>query len=120
MNVTRRPMLVVNYVFRLWLTARRFLWKQSCHVIGAPNAPESPRIEKVYVINLDREPGRWMNMGKELKHILTVSGAQISALTERYAAVDANTLSAELPKDGDIDPFYTLGDQLFVEPQPLA
>ena len=33
---------------------------------------------------------------------------------------DANAFSEEPPKDADIDPFYTLGDQLFVEPQPLV
>jgi hypothetical protein len=59
-------------------------------------------------------------MEQELRHILDSSGAELLSLTERHVAVDANEFSQEPPKDADIDPFYTLGDQLFVEPQPLV
>ncbi len=59
-------------------------------------------------------------MEQELSHILDSSGAELLNLTERHVAIDANAFSEEPPKDADIDPFYTLGDQLFVEPQPLA
>ncbi|MES2373383.1 MAG: family 16 glycosylhydrolase [Bacteroidota bacterium] len=74
----------------------------------------------IYVINLDREQGRWSKMEQELKRILDSSGAEILRLTERHVAVDANKFSQEPDKDAEIDPFYTLGDQLFVEPQPLV
>jgi GR25 family glycosyltransferase involved in LPS biosynthesis len=57
---------------------------------------------------------------QELKHILDSSGSDLLSLTERHAAVDAKAFSQEPPKDADIDPHYTLGDQLFVEPQPLV
>ena len=59
-------------------------------------------------------------MEQELRHILDSSGAGLLSLTERHVAVDANAFSREPLKDADIDPFYTLGDQLFVEPQPLV
>ena len=48
------------------------------------------------------------------------SGAELLSLTERHVAVDALRFSQEPSKDADIDPFYSLGDQLFVEPQPLV
>jgi len=59
-------------------------------------------------------------MEQELKHILDSSGTELFNLTERHVAIDADEFSEEPPKDADIDPFYTLGDQLFVEPQPLV
>jgi GR25 family glycosyltransferase involved in LPS biosynthesis len=59
-------------------------------------------------------------MEQELRRILDSSGAELLNLTERHVAVDAYAFSEEPPKDADIDPFYTLGDQLFVEPQPLV
>jgi GR25 family glycosyltransferase involved in LPS biosynthesis len=59
-------------------------------------------------------------MKQELRRILDSSGVELLNLTERHVAVDANAFSEEPPKDADIDPFYTLGDQLFVEPQPLV
>lgn len=107
--------------FRFWLTLRRLLPKQACRTFGgAGNGKRRDRIEKVYVINLDREPGRWSRMERELRLILDSSGVELLALTQRLAAVDAKTFLEEPSKDSDIDPFYTLADQLFVEPQPLV
>lgn len=59
-------------------------------------------------------------MQEELKQILDSSGRDLLGLTERYSAVDGKTFSEDPAIDGDVDPFYTLKDQLFVEPQPLA
>ena len=59
-------------------------------------------------------------MEQELRLVLDWSGAELWNLTERYAAVDAKNFMQEPLKDADIDPIYTLGEQLFVEPQPLA
>jgi len=120
MNLARPPLEAVSCVFRLCLTLRRLLPKRKCRTFGAQGAEKDPRIEKVYVINLDREPGRWSKMEQELRRILDSSGAELLNLTERHVAVDANVFSEEPPRDADIDPFYTLGDQLFVEPQPLV
>ena len=120
MNLVRRPSGAVGHVFRFWLTLRRLLPRRKCRTFGVIDAAKGPRIEKVYVINLDREPGRWSRMEQELRHILDSSGAELVNLTERHVAVDANAFSEEPRKDADVDPFYTLGDQLFVEPQPLV
>ena len=57
---------------------------------------------------------------QELRRILDSSGDELLNLTDRHVAVDANAFMVDPPKDADIDPFYTLGDQLFVEPQPLV
>jgi GR25 family glycosyltransferase involved in LPS biosynthesis len=59
-------------------------------------------------------------MEQELRHILDRSGIELLNLTERLVAVDAFAFSDDPPKDADVDPFYTLADQLFVEPQPLV
>lgn len=120
MNLARPLLGVVSHGFRFWLTLRRLLPKRKCRTFDAQGAGKGPRIEKVYVINLDREPGRWSKMEQELRHILDASGTELLKLSERHVAVDANAFSEEPPRDADIDPFYTLGDQLFVEPQPLV
>jgi hypothetical protein len=88
--------------------------------IRALNTKDRPRIERIYVINLNRQPTRWAEMEQELRNVLDWSGVELWNLTERYTAVDANHFKQEPLKDTDIDPTYTLGDQLFVEPQPLA
>lgn len=120
MNLARRPLATVVNIFRFWLTLRRLLPRRKCKTFGLQGATKGHRIERVYVINLDREPGRWFKMQQELRHILDSSGVELLSLTERHVAVDANKFSQEPSKDADIDPFYTLGDQLFVEPQPLV
>lgn len=118
MNLARPSLAAVRHAFRLWLILRRFLPRRKCQTFGAKDAAKDPKIEKIYVINLDREPGRWSKMKKELKRIFDSSGAEFLSMTERHVATDANKFSQEPPKDANVDPFYTLGDQLFVEPQP--
>jgi hypothetical protein len=108
MNLARPSLEGVSHVFRFWLTLRRLLPKRKCRTFGVQGAEKGPRIEKVYVINLDREPGRWSKMEQELRHILDSSGAELLNLTERHVAVDANAFSEEPPKDADIDPFIRL------------
>jgi hypothetical protein len=120
MNLARPPLTAVSQAFRFWLALRRLLPRRKCRTFGVHRAEKGPGVGKIYVINLDREPGRWSKMEQELRHILDSSGSGLLSLTERHAAVDANAFSQEPPKDADIDPHYTLGDQLFVEPQPLA
>lgn len=85
-----------------------------------PSKPKGlPRIESIYVINLDRQPDRWSEMERELKQVLDASGADLVKMTVRYSAVDARSDAQQPPAD-EVNPFYTLGDQLFVEPQPRA
>ena len=120
MNLAPPPLAAVSQVFRIWLSLRKLLPRRKCRTFGLQGAENRPGIEKIYVINLDREPDRWSKIEQELRHILDSSGADILSLTERHAAVDANAFSQEPPKDANIDPLYTLGDQLFVEPQPLT
>ena len=120
MNLARPPSKVCSCMFRFWLTLLRLLPKQKCQAFNIQGLQKGLRIEKVYVINLDREPSRWSKLQQELRRILDSSGEELLNLTERYVAVDANAFLEDPPKDADIDPFYTLGDQLFVEPQPLV
>lgn len=120
MNLARPSLNVVSCAFQFWLALRRLLPKQKCQTFNMLGAQKGPQIEKVYVINLDRAPRRWSNMQQELRQILDSSGEELLNLTERHVAVDANAFLEYPPKDADIDPFFTLGDQLFVEPQPLV
>lgn len=118
MNLAPRSIVVVGYVFRIWMHLRRLLPKRKCKVFGVRGSGKVPAIDMIYVINLDREPSRWFQMKQELNQILDSSGIEILKLTERHVAVDAKQFSQEPGTDSEIDPFYTLGDQLFVEPQP--
>lgn len=119
MNLARPSLKIVSFVFQSWLALLRLLPKQKCQAFGAQGY-QSPCIEKVYVINLDRAPSRWSKIQLEMQRILDSSGRNLLNLTERHVAVDANKFLSDPSKDADIDPFYTLGDQLFVEPQPLV
>ncbi len=120
MNLARPSLHFISYAFNFSRALLRVLPKQKCQTFGIQAAKDRPRIEKLYVINLEREPGRWSKMQKELRQILDTSGEVLLNLTERSIAVDAKSFLGDPSKDADIDPIYTLGDQLFVEPQPLV
>ncbi|PWB81815.1 MAG: hypothetical protein C3F08_01120 [Candidatus Methylomirabilota bacterium] len=97
---------------------RKMLPAQTSQAFGAQRTSNGQTIEKIYVINLDREPARWSSVRQELGRIRDGSGNDLLSLTERHAAVDARDFSQDPSKDADVDPYYTLADQLFVEPQP--
>lgn len=120
MNLSRPLVAPLKNIFRVWLKLRRFLPKEKCWAFGTSSAEGCPGIEKIYVINLDRQPDRWAEIERELRRVVDSSGVDLADLTERFSAVDATRI-AEIPPDGtDVSPFYTLKDQLFVEPQPRA
>ncbi|MEX2595332.1 MAG: glycosyltransferase family 25 protein, partial [Salibacteraceae bacterium] len=94
--------------------------RKKCQAFGVKSEKKLHRIENIYVINLERAQSRWAKMEQELNHILDSSGLGLLNMTERHIAVDANEFTEEPNSDIKIDPFYTLYDQLFVEPQPLT
>lgn len=119
MNRTTFSSTPLKILFSIAMKCRRLLPKKRSKAFGSLNTNEKPRIERIYVINLNRQPSRWSKIQQELRQVLDWSGVELLNRTERYVAVDATQFLEEPIKDADIDPIYTLGDQLFVEPQPL-
>ena len=120
MNLTSPWSLPSKFIFHIMIKCRRLLPKKRSSAFGAFSTKEKPKIEHIYVINLDRQTDRLTKMEQELRHVLDYSGVELWNLTERYAAVDATHFLKDPQKDEDVDPIYTLRDQLFVEPQPLT
>jgi GR25 family glycosyltransferase involved in LPS biosynthesis len=116
MNPTRGMLAPARFLYRLAIEGRRVLPRQRCRAFGPADGAE--RIGRIYVINLHREPDRWRDMKLELGQILGSSGDTLTECTERFPAVDARSFAQSPVQDGVVDPFYTLREQLFVEPQP--
>lgn len=118
MNPTRGMLAPTKFIYHLGLKGRRLLPIQRCHAFGPAFAAE--RIERIYVINLDRQPDRWAEIRRELDRILDCAGDTLTKRAVRFPAHDAKSF-AESPKaDDEVGPMYTLRDQLFVEPQPYV
>src|SRR4051794_23587964 len=120
MNLSK-PLHGVSRFIHFWfLQCRTHLLRQHCMAFVAPSDAPEPGIGPIFVINLDRQPDRWTHVRRELACILDAGGKPLSERVIRYSACDARTDARQLLDGGDIEPFYTLGDQLFVEPQPHA
>lgn len=119
MNLARPSLAAVRLVFRLGYGLRRFLPRQTSTTFG-PSGSSRRTIDRIYVINLDRASDRWSRIKGELRRTQDRFGNDLLDLTERHAALDARSFLQDLPEDEDVNPFYTLEDQLFVEPQPLT
>jgi len=72
-------------------------------------------INKVFVINLDRQIERWNTLKKELKNISTNGGETLLNFSERFSAIDGKNESLSSSK---IAMTYKLQDQYFVDPDP--
>lgn len=75
------------------------------------------KIGAIMVINLDRQPQRWLRVRRELARFRTFDGASLLSITRRLAAVDARDGRA-VAATGDVDTIYRIGDQLHVQPDP--
>ena len=116
MNIFKLPRPIFRLAYRLALNTRRAIFgKQQCKTFGLECERES--ISEIYVINLERQPGRWKRVQEELSQISDAEGNSLLAMTNHFPAVDAKTL-VDLPAPSVLDAKYTLADQLFVEPQP--
>jgi len=120
MNLSRRLHTPTKLLHSIGLKIRRLLPRQQSHTFGLSTESERHGIERIYVINLDRQPGRWAEISQELNHVMDSTQAPLAKLAVRYPAVDARSFTQPPHEGEDVVPFYTLGDQLFVEPQPRA
>ncbi|RYD85807.1 MAG: glycosyl hydrolase family protein [Verrucomicrobiaceae bacterium] len=118
MNLARPPLAALRLALRVAHGLRKMLPVQTSQAFSTQRTANGQTIEKIYVINLDREPSRWSSVKQELRSIRDGFGNNLLSITERHIAVDARDFSQDPPKDADVDPYYTLADQLFVEPQP--
>jgi GR25 family glycosyltransferase involved in LPS biosynthesis len=104
----------------LFLRCRSRLPHQRSATFLTPGLARKSGIGPIFVINLDRQTNRWANMKRELGCILDDSRKPLSERIVRYSACDVQADHPEFLDGTDVYPFYTLGDQLFVEPQPNA
>ncbi len=120
MNLSKPLRSASRFLHTLFLQSRYRLPRQRCRTFRADSDAQQSRIGPIFVINLDRQPSRWTDMVRELDCILDAAGKPLSQRAVRYSACDAHVNPPELLDGAAVDPFYTLGDQLFVEPQPHA
>jgi GR25 family glycosyltransferase involved in LPS biosynthesis len=98
------------------IRAGRFVPKPRCSAFSGAGEPH--RIGAIHVINLDRQPERWEQMVYELDAQRDAHGSSLCHLVNRLAAVDGRTIRGT-PPTGLVTPYYSLADQLFVDPHPL-
>jgi GR25 family glycosyltransferase involved in LPS biosynthesis len=120
MNPSKRLGAASRFLHFLFLQCRKHLPRQQCLAFVQSSDAEQSGIGPIFVINLDRQPDRWTDMLRELAGVLDAAGKPLSERVIRHSACDAQTDVRQFLDGGDIEPFYTLGDQLFVEPQPHA
>ncbi len=75
---------------------------------------EADKINKIYVINLDRAPQRMEDLLNELDRLKIGEEMNLADLTTRFQAIDGK--KDKLETEGNVIPFYHLSDQLAVEP----
>ncbi|MEX0755736.1 MAG: family 16 glycosylhydrolase [Actinomycetota bacterium] len=101
-------------LYRLMLGTRRLRPSPSCDGLGSHG---DEVVRRIYVINLDRQDGRWRQMRRELSNVRDVRGRRLIAISRRFSAVDAR-YRLDLPDD-EVQHEYLLAEQLFVDPQRI-
>lgn len=105
-------------VHRARLAARLMPQRRGSVAFGGPGNGD-PAIERILVINLDREHRRRERMERELARLRDASGRGLHLRARRLAAVDARLLEDAVVRDAPVETSYRLADQLAVDPEPL-
>src|SRR5437868_14572520 len=120
MNLSKPLSSASRIIHSLFSHARSHFPRQRSLTFGGDSDALRSGIGPIFVINLDRQTSRWTDTVHELGRILDAQGMSLSDRVVRYSASDAQTDPPELLDNTMVQPFYRLGDQLFVEPQPHA
>lgn len=118
MNLFEPLGAVQRLLHSLFLRARAFLPVQQSKAFSPAIAAECDHIADIHVINLDRQPERLSALRRELDRIVDWADQPLSSRLIRHPACDARVFPVGMLESPEIDPYYTLADQLFVEPQP--
>ena len=116
MNGATYPGLLARLLYRVVLGTRYLRAKPTCESLGPSQRHDT--VERIYVINLDRQGDRWRQMRRELGSLNDYSGKPLATIARRFSAVDARYYAGP-PSTEDLQTYYSLADQLFVEPNPL-
>ena len=116
MNKNKKSRSFVNKGKTIFQKFRRIFTKKKCSAFNvSSNNKKIECIEKIYVINLDRQPNRYKRVQSEFSKIMDTSRNSLTNILERVTAVDAINLQQDTLID-NINSTYTLGEQLFVDP----
>jgi len=118
MNEATYSGLLARLVYRVMLGTRYFGTKPICQSLGGTDDQPLGLIQRICVINLDRQVDRWHQIQRELGSICGRSKKPLTAIASRFSAVDARH-DIGPPSPEELQPSYSLADQLFVEPIPL-
>jgi hypothetical protein len=106
MNSANNAGILARLRFQLALRARYLRPRLRSASLG-----RSHPIERIYVINLDRQPLRWRQMTRELGRIADRAGTPVSSIARRFSAIDYQYLEAP-PSAALVQADYSLADQL--------
>jgi GR25 family glycosyltransferase involved in LPS biosynthesis len=120
MNLSKPLSSVSRLIHAHFLRILSHLPRQQSVTFDSNPGAELSKIGPIFVINLDRQPSRWIDILRELNRLLDSQGVPLSSRVIRYSACDAQDILSELFDGSMVLPSYTLADQLFVEPQPDA
>lgn len=118
MNTAKYHGFLARFHHRLMLSTRYLNGKPTCASFGTNDEGLLDTIQRIYVINLDRQVQRWRQVRRELQSIDDRFGKPLTAMTRRFSAVDARYYTGTPSRD-ELQPYYSLAEQLFVEPHPL-
>jgi GR25 family glycosyltransferase involved in LPS biosynthesis len=113
MNLRQAPGSLRRLAFRIVRVTASIIPGGRMAAFGSGN----DMIESILVVNLDRQPGRWRRVLRELGRFRTSDGVPLTSIARRFAAVDARDGRA-VAATADVDPSYRIGNQLYVQPDP--
>lgn len=118
MNRNRTLGPILSEVYKIALKIQRLVGRKKCSAFSSSQKRSScPKIKRIFVINLDRQPHRLNNVFKEFSPVLDDNSSSLKNIIVRVPAIDASKLDSDsLNQLETVRRTYTLAGQLYVDP----
>lgn len=116
MNINKHLKGINRFLYSFYLRSRLLFPAQKSSTFNTLDQ-SGEGISRIYAINLDRETVRWLDLNKELDKVRDKSNKKLTGQLTRFSAINAREMSGTLNEE-EVIPYYTLADQLYVDPQP--
>ena len=117
MNIVRGTFLKRRVAFFVRRSLRRFHHSEPLQMFSSSRSYASDCVGAVYIINLDRQPSRWLNFVGEARRQTAEGDLTLMDYCCRVSAIDGKL---KVPSDAvmDVTASYPLESQYYVDPDP--
>ncbi len=118
MNIVNESKSFDRLILNIKKLKRNLRLKSEIRIFDIEKKNLLTHINKIFVVNLDRQKSRWKNLIKEVKVQKSIKGKTLYDFLERVTAIDGNSINPAGYSSPEVNGLYNLKEHFFIDPDP--